>query len=366
MKTWRFGIIGAGGVAVRNHMPNLAKHEDVVLDTVCRKGVDHLIRIRDHFDVPFATEDADEALERDLDAVVVSSPHHLHYQHAKAALQRGMHVFCEKPMTLDAAEAWELESLARVKDLHLLVAHGWNYKRHFPEVRRMLANGAIGKLEAMSCVHAAPIRKVFTASEGRAKWKKDLVPIDMATWQVPENGGGFAHGQLAHAAALFLWLGDLKVGSVQGRRNNANAAVDLYNSANFCFTQGAIGQYFGTAALPDECGFQLEIRFLGEDGVLFLDIERPRLELRRHDGQSTIVDVEPGAWDYSLEGPIDAFMALLRGSGGENLSPPELGARCVELAQALVISDSHGGATVEIGDRGEMAVIGWTRESEGK
>lgn len=356
MKKLRFGIVGAGGVAVRNHIPNLAKHNDVILDSVCRKGQEYLHRVRDHFGFSFATEDPEEALSRDLDAVVVASPHNLHYEHAKLALQRGMHVFCEKPMTLDARQAWELRELADRNELHFLVAHGWNYKPHFPQVRQMLAEGAIGTLEAMSCVHASPIRKVFTGSEGRAKWKRDLVPTDLATWQTPEHGGGFAHGQMAHAAALFLWLGNLQVKSVQGRVDKANAVVDLHNAATFHFTDGALGQYFGSAGLPDECEFQMDIRFFGDDGVLLLDLERPRFVLHRHDGHGMTIDVGPQDWAYSLEGPIEAFLDLLRGRSSENRSPADLGARCVELAQALVLSDAHDGATVQIGRHGGMTV----------
>ena len=152
-------------------------------------------------------------------------------------------------------------------------------------------------------------------------------------------------------------MGDLKVKTVLGRTDNGNATVDLYNSATFHFTQGAMGQYFGSAGLPDECRFQVDIRFFGSEGALFLDIERPRLELFRLDGTSKITDVGPQDWAYSLEGPIDTFMDLIRGRDVENRSPADLGARCVELAHGLVMSDAQGGATVDIGPHGEMAVV---------
>src|SRR3546814_4140903 len=47
------------------------------------------------------------------DVVIVASPHHLHYQHARAAITSGAHVLCEKPMTLDVGEAWDLVALAK-------------------------------------------------------------------------------------------------------------------------------------------------------------------------------------------------------------------------------------------------------------
>lgn len=56
-----------------------------------------------------------------LDALVVASPHHLHGAHAVAALERGIHVLVEKPMTVSAAEAHVIADLARDKGCHVLV-----------------------------------------------------------------------------------------------------------------------------------------------------------------------------------------------------------------------------------------------------
>ena len=106
-------VIGAGWFAAQNHIPVLASRPEVVLDGVCRKGAAELARVRDHFGFAFGSEDYRELLARRPDIVVVSSPHALHYEHAKAALEAGAHVMCEKPMTLDPAEAWELVALAR-------------------------------------------------------------------------------------------------------------------------------------------------------------------------------------------------------------------------------------------------------------
>ena len=108
MRKIRVGIIGAGWFAAQSHIPTLAQHADVVLDSVCRMDLDELRRVWHEFGFAFGTEDYRELLARDLEAVVVSSPNHLHFEHAKAALERGLHVLCEKPMTVSPADAWEL------------------------------------------------------------------------------------------------------------------------------------------------------------------------------------------------------------------------------------------------------------------
>ena len=82
----RAAIIGAGHFAYRMHIPVLAAREEVVLDSVCRLGREELDLIRDEFGFAFATEDWREVLDRDIDIAVISSPHNLHYEQAKAFL----------------------------------------------------------------------------------------------------------------------------------------------------------------------------------------------------------------------------------------------------------------------------------------
>src|SRR5437763_696915 len=125
MSNVRLGFIGAGWWATTNHMPLLKQRNDVEFTAVCRLGADVLQTVKDKFGFAYATEDYHDLLAQPLDAVVVSSPHRFHYEHACAALEHGLHVMCEKPMTLTAREAWELVNLAQQRNLHLIVPYGW-------------------------------------------------------------------------------------------------------------------------------------------------------------------------------------------------------------------------------------------------
>ena len=82
------GIIGAGHWAVENHIPVLKSFPDVEVVAVCRPGQEQVQRVQRSFDIPFGTEDYRELLAlKNLDGVVVSSPHHLHYEHTAAAIR---------------------------------------------------------------------------------------------------------------------------------------------------------------------------------------------------------------------------------------------------------------------------------------
>ena len=103
----RIGVIGAGWWATAVYIPRLARRPDVELAAVTRRSPAELEQVREKFGYKFATTDFRELVEQPLDGVVVTSPHSLHFEHAKAALEHGLHVMVDKPFTLRASEAWD-------------------------------------------------------------------------------------------------------------------------------------------------------------------------------------------------------------------------------------------------------------------
>src|SRR5438094_8677988 len=98
-KKVRLGFLGAGWWATANHMPLLVQRDEVELTAVCRLGRDELKQVQERFGFRFATESAEELVPfPDLDAVIVSSPHTLHFEHARLAPEAGLHAMCEQAM----------------------------------------------------------------------------------------------------------------------------------------------------------------------------------------------------------------------------------------------------------------------------
>ena len=160
-KPVRIGFIGAGWWATVNNIPQIAAREDPRVAAVCGLDADVLSALKDRYVVPFVTADVGRLLEADLDGIVVSTPHHLHYEHALAALQRGFHVLCEKPMTLRASEAWTLVDVARENERHLVVGYGWNYKPPMRAAHQLMARGAVGEVRYVLCHMASPTLSLF-------------------------------------------------------------------------------------------------------------------------------------------------------------------------------------------------------------
>ena len=94
-------------------------------------------------DEALVVEGFEEAVER-ADAVYIATPHHLHYQQAKYALEHGRHVLCETPMVLKEAEAEELFAVASERGLVLLEANKTAYCPAFNHLVTLVKSGLIG------------------------------------------------------------------------------------------------------------------------------------------------------------------------------------------------------------------------------
>jgi predicted dehydrogenase len=170
---------------------------------------------------------------------------------------------------------------------------------------------------------------------------------DPRTWQAPEQGGGYAHGQITHSSGLMFWLTGLRATEVSCRMTRPNAAVDMYDAASVVFDNGAMGAVSGAATLPDGSKFQVDVRIFGDEGVLLLDVERERVEVRRHDGKNINLAIPAGAGAYDCDVPPNRFVELIQGHGS-NDSPGEVAACSVELITAMFRSAAQGGKPVGV------------------
>ena len=350
MSRVRIGAVGAGWWATSNHFPLLAAREDVELVGVCGLGPG-LVDVRDKFGFGLATESVDELLDSGLDAVVITTPHDLHFDVATRALDRGLHVLCEKPMTLRADEAWSLADSVERAGTHFLVPYGWNYKPFTVEAKRILDAGLVGDIQFALCHMASPTRGLFGGDPTHMleRWDSETKP-ELSTWADPKHGGGYAHGQVSHSSALFFWLTGMRAATVAGRVANAGSAVDLFDAAVIRFDNGALGSLSGAATLADGDKYQVDLRIFGTEGVLMIDVERERVSLSRYDGENINVDIPAGEGEYECLVPPVRFVELITGASTQNNSTVDVAARSVELIEGLLRSSAADGAEVRVHD----------------
>lgn len=357
----RVGIVGAGSWAATNHIPVLAARDDVELVVACRKGKAELEWLGERFGFAHLTEDAAEAVGLGLDAVVVASPASMHAEHTRLALDAGAHVLCEKPFTVDAADAWDLVTHAQTAGRHLLLAFGWNYNPMVIEASRLMTDPGVGTVEHVMVAMASGTRDLLRTTEGIAHSSPEGAEVGLApdprTWTDPAlSGGGYAQAQLSHALGLALSLTGERGAQVFAMMNTTGGPVDVHDAITVRMRSGAIASISGASGPPDGLidpddptpRHQMQVRVFGSEGQLVLDLERDLVWLHRAGESSIRVPVEPPGGRYDCEGPPNTLIDLAVGRDVINRSPAELGARTVEILEAAYRSASSGSvATIE-------------------
>jgi predicted dehydrogenase len=345
MAKLRLGVIGAGSWAVASHLPNFAKRRDEVeFVGVSRKGPEMLDKIKNDWGFQVASEDYRDVVDAGMDICLVASPHGLHYEHAKAALEAGAHVLCEKPFTVEPVHAWELVRIADERNLHLVVSFGWNYFPWMREAKRLMDEHGIGEIEECSMTMSSVTRDLLANLAAYPQAAPDAIP-DQSTWTDPRNGGGYGQAQLTHALGAALWLTGLRGESVFALMKAVlDAPVEHYDACALRYTNGAIGTMAGAAAHTDahDNRHQLAVRALGSEGEFQIDIGRDWLWFQRADGFASTPELEPGALFYDCDAPPNALVDLALGKDVQNCSPGELGARSVEILDAAYRSARSG------------------------
>jgi len=142
----RVGVIGYGYWGP-NVVRNLSGLDSARVEIVCDRSPAALARVRKTYPGITTTSDANDVLRSpNVDAVAVITPVWTHYELAKAALENGKHVFVEKPLTSNRAQAEELIELAERKKLTIMVDHTFLFTGAVRKIRELTENGVLGNL----------------------------------------------------------------------------------------------------------------------------------------------------------------------------------------------------------------------------
>jgi predicted dehydrogenase len=122
-------------------------------------------------------EDALEAVE--CDAVLVASPPGTHHVVAKAALEAGKHVLCEKPLATSLQDAFDLVETADKAERVLMVSQNYRYNAPFRAVQRLLMEGELGELASIEISCRRDTRTLFALDDFRYSMRHPYV-LDMS------------------------------------------------------------------------------------------------------------------------------------------------------------------------------------------
>lgn len=147
----RVGIVGFGNRARLTGL--IDAHADARVVAVCDSDPAALARATESHPDALVMTDLESLLNSPIDAVMVLTPDHTHERIAIAALESGLAVFCEKPLAIDTDGADRILQAAAATGSRLYVGHNMRHLPMVVQMRRLIAEGAIGDVKAVWCRH---------------------------------------------------------------------------------------------------------------------------------------------------------------------------------------------------------------------
>ena len=202
--------------------------------------------------------DYDDVLKlKNLDAVLIATPSISHEPMIRKAVDRGLHIFAEKPLTLSVSASQELAALAARKGVIAQVGYHNRYVGTFAEAISLISGGALGKISHALAESYGPVVLRRTKPTWRGK---------------AGQGGGCLHDYAAHPINLLNWaLGapDLCLGASLTR--HLSAEVEDQVQALLQFSDGVIGQVSVDWSDPSVRKMTTKLSFWGEAGKVYVD-----------------------------------------------------------------------------------------------
>lgn len=167
--TVRIGVLGTSWWVDAMYLPALAANKDATVVGVCGRTAATATELAARWNIPWVETDADAFLDPNrLDAVVVATSNDSHAALTLTAIERGLHVLCEKPIATTADEANRMAVAATEQGAITLVPFTYRYMPTHQYVKRLIDEGFIGRPFHLNM-------RYFTgyAREGEYSWRFD-------------------------------------------------------------------------------------------------------------------------------------------------------------------------------------------------
>lgn len=334
----RLGVIGTGWWATTAHLPSLSTYDDAMLVAVCDARPDRVREVADRFGVPHVFRDVAALASAGLvDGVIVATPHTTHYAIARTALDAGLHVLVEKPLTTSAKEAWDLVSRAESAGLHLAAGYTYQHTRTAAFVRQAVQE-EIGDLVCVAAEFASATLTLFE----RADDPPTPSEPHPTTYSDPsQSGGGQGHTQVTHLMGMVTWATGREVDEVSCFVDHRGLPVNVVDAMAFRFAGGGLGTVTSTGTAVRGQPAHQRIRYYGTHGSLEQDLLGASATLHRDDGSKATCGLGPEEVAYPTAEPARRFADLIAGRG-TNLAPARAAAATVAFLDAAYRSAASG------------------------
>jgi predicted dehydrogenase len=261
----RIAVVGLGKMGL-SHLAIIGKHPDAQVVGVCDTSGFVLDVLRKNTGMSTFIDYDTMLKEARPEAVIIATPSRFHAGLVRTSIERGLHVFCEKPFSLDWSDSASLASLAESRNLVNQVGYHYRHVGAFREVKRLLSQGVIG---TVSHALAEAYGPVILRSKGMS-WRTQK-----------EEGGGCLYDYAAHPVNLVNWLfgmPDHVSGTIMGRIFSKYTDDEVYGT--FLYNRGPSVQL--SVNWSDESYRKMSVRITvwGSSGRIYADRQECQVYLR--------------------------------------------------------------------------------------
>jgi predicted dehydrogenase len=203
--------------------------------------------------------------EKRIDFVSVATPNHTHFEIAKAAIDAGFNVICDKPMTFDLAQAEALAEAVDKSGVVFALTHNYTGYPLVRQAREMILGGELGEINAIrSCYIQGWLRtRLENQEQKQASWRTDP----------KRSGAAGCFGDIAtHAFNLARYMTGLIPAEVSAHLKSfeQGRALDDYGTAVIRFQNGALGTVTASQITH------------GRENDIFIEIDGTKASLEWH------------------------------------------------------------------------------------
>ncbi|HYA22335.1 MAG TPA: Gfo/Idh/MocA family oxidoreductase [Thermoproteota archaeon] len=257
-----FGLAGAGtgGGFIAKALKMLEKDDLALLEVVCDSVEEKAKECASAYGVKSYMTDFGEMIgTRKLDAVVISTPHFMHFPMAEEAIEAGINVLLDKPMTVDTEQADELIKKADRKGVALGVMLQNRMSDDSERVRQVVDTNGLGRM---------------VLGEATVEWFRDIDYYAKSPWRgrKASEGGGVLINQAIHTLDLLLWfMGAVEHVEAEVDTLHHDIEVEDVAVASLRFASRALGiVQASTATYP---GFPSRLELHGTEGCALFEMD---------------------------------------------------------------------------------------------
>ncbi len=323
------GLIGAGHFFNYAYLPALNRKSSPLVVS----GI--FTRRQNQFDLAqqglrYATKhftDYETLLDSGIKAVLLLLPNHLHAEFARKALEKGVHVFCEKPLAPDVSGALALKAIAEKSKRVLMVDFNERYFDRNRVLKKSITEGRAGKITSVHAFHNQDLRQLSSF----ASLRRDL------------TGGGVIHNAGIHFINLFLnWFGqpDRVHAVFENRALPAECGEDTAR-CQFWFPGGLTATLDASLANAADTTYE-RVQLTGEDGEIASDLKKSDILLRRPPAKRQLqIPCKREIISDSIFNALDAFARCVQ-AGSKPETDVDDFIETMKVIEALTLSAQHG------------------------